>query len=54
MQIASEEIFGPVLSILEWDDEDAMLQAVNQVQFGLTAAIYTNDVSTAVRCANRV
>jgi betaine-aldehyde dehydrogenase len=31
-----------------------MLQAVNQVQYGLTAAIYTNDISTAFRCADQV
>jgi acyl-CoA reductase-like NAD-dependent aldehyde dehydrogenase len=54
MKIAMEEIFGPVLSIIAWDDEDAMMQAVNQVQYGLAAAIYTNDLSTAIRCANRV
>jgi acyl-CoA reductase-like NAD-dependent aldehyde dehydrogenase len=54
MRIAQEEIFGPVLSIIEWDDEAAMLHAVNQVQYGLTAAIYTNDISTAIRCADQV
>lgn len=54
MRIAIDEIFGPVLSVIDWDDEATMLQAVNQVQYGLTAAIYTNDISTAFRCADQV
>lgn len=54
MTIAREEIFGPVLSVLEWTDEDEMFRLVNDTEYGLTAAIYTNDVSTAIRAAARV
>lgn len=54
MRIAQEEIFGPVLSVITWNDEDTMLRAVNQVEYGLTAAVYTNDISTAIRAANRI
>jgi betaine-aldehyde dehydrogenase len=54
MRIASEEIFGPVLSILKWDDEVSMLQQVNAVDYGLTCAIWTNDLEKAHRAAQRV
>lgn len=54
MKIAQEEIFGPVLSIIEWDDEDTMIEMVNRVDYGLSAAIYTNDVSAAIRASHRV
>ena len=54
MRIASEEIFGPVLSILKWTDEDLMMEEVNGVDYGLTCAIWTNDLEKAHRAAQRV
>jgi betaine-aldehyde dehydrogenase len=54
MRIAREEIFGPVLSIFKWSDEAKMLQQVNSVEYGLTASIWTNDLSTAHRTAAAV
>jgi betaine-aldehyde dehydrogenase len=54
MRIAREEIFGPVLSILKWSDEGKMLEQVNAVEYGLTASIWTNDLSTAHRTAAAV
>ncbi|WP_254694988.1 aldehyde dehydrogenase family protein [Antarctobacter heliothermus] len=54
MAIAHEEIFGPVLSIIRWSDEEEMLAHVNSVDYGLTAAIYTQDVSRAHRVARKV
>jgi betaine-aldehyde dehydrogenase len=54
MRIAKEEIFGPVLSIFKWSDETAMLRQVNAVEYGLTALIWTNDLSTAMRTAKMV
>jgi betaine-aldehyde dehydrogenase len=54
MRIAKEEIFGPVLSILKWSDEAKMLEQVNQVEYGLTCSIWTNDISTAHRTAATV
>jgi betaine-aldehyde dehydrogenase len=53
MRIASEEIFGPVLAILKWSDEEAMLDDVNGVDYGLTCAIWTNDLEKAHRTAQR-
>jgi betaine-aldehyde dehydrogenase len=54
MRIAREEIFGPVLSVIEWDDEDKMLEQVNAVDYGLTASIYTTSLATAHRASRRV
>lgn len=54
MTIAREEIFGPVLAILKWHDEAAMLRDVNGVDYGLTCSIWTNDLVRAHRTAQRV
>jgi betaine-aldehyde dehydrogenase len=54
MRIGKEEIFGPVLSIFEWRAEDEMLAQVNQVEYGLTCSIWTNDLATAHRVAAAV
>lgn len=52
--LAREEVFGPVLSIFRWSDESELLAAVNRVRYGLTAAIWTNDLSRALRLASQV
>ena len=54
MRIAREEIFGPVVAILRWNDEGRMLRDVNAVEYGLTCSIWTNDISTAHRTAMQV
>lgn len=54
MQIAREEIFGPVLSVLRWSDEASLYDAVNSVEYGLTASIWTKDLATAHRAASAV
>jgi betaine-aldehyde dehydrogenase len=54
MRIASEEIFGPVMAILPWNDADDMLAEVNSLQYGLTAAIVTNHLDRAMETAERV
>ena len=51
MKIAREEIFGPVLSVMKWDDEAAMIRDVNAVEVGLTCSIWTNDLNAALRTA---
>ncbi len=54
MKIEQEEIFGPVMGVLSWDDEATMLREVNDVEFGLCANIWTNDIGTAMRMADAV
>lgn len=54
MRIGSEEIFGPVMSIMSWSDENEMIDIANGVMYGLTASIITNDLAAAMRTAERV
>ena len=54
MRIAREEIFGPVVSVLRWKDEDDMLARVNALEYGLTCSIWTHDLDRAHRLASRV
>ena len=54
MRIAREEIFGPVVSILRWSDEDDLVARVNALDVGLTASIWTHDLDRAHRLASRV
>ncbi len=54
MSIAREEIFGPVLAIQRWDTlQDAITQA-NATDYGLTAALWTNDLKAALAAAGQI
>jgi aldehyde dehydrogenase (NAD+) len=48
-RIGQEEIFGPVLSVIPVADFDAALTALNGTRYGLSASIFTRDVSRAFR-----
>jgi aldehyde dehydrogenase (NAD+) len=50
-QIMKEEIFGPVVNINVFEEEADVIQLVNATEFGLYAAVYTRDVSRAMRMA---
>lgn len=54
MRIAREEIFGPVLSVFSWRDEDATIELANSTEYGLTAAVWTNDIKRALKAARKV
>jgi acyl-CoA reductase-like NAD-dependent aldehyde dehydrogenase len=47
MTIATEEIFGPVLSIITFDTEQEAIAIANETEYGLAAAIWTQDLSRA-------
>ncbi len=54
MQIAQEEIFGPVLAVTMWDDEEKMLEQANGVPYGLCGGIWTSNLRTAHKTAQRL
>ncbi|WP_299636899.1 betaine-aldehyde dehydrogenase [uncultured Ruegeria sp.] len=49
MTIAREEIFGPVMSVLDFETEEEVMARVNDTEFGLAAGVFTNDLTRAHR-----
>jgi len=54
MTIAREEVFGPVLSVLTFRDEDEAVRVANDCEFGLMANLWTSDGGRALRVARRL
>ncbi len=54
MKIVDEEIFGPVLSVIAFDDADEAVRLANQTMYGLAAGIWTKDIHKAFRVARAV
>jgi betaine-aldehyde dehydrogenase len=54
MTIAQEEIFGPVLSIIPYDDEEDAVRKANDTIYGLAGAVWSGDVERAKRVARRL
>lgn len=54
MRIAQEEVFGPVLSVIRFSDEDEALAIANDVRFGLGSGVWTSDIGRAIRMSERI
>jgi acyl-CoA reductase-like NAD-dependent aldehyde dehydrogenase len=51
MRIAQEEVFGPILSIIEFDTEDQAIEIGNNIAYGLVAGVWTQNIGRAMRMA---
>jgi len=54
MKIAQEEIFGPVLATLSFDDVDQVVELANRSPYGLAAAVWTRDIKKAYQVSRRL
>jgi betaine-aldehyde dehydrogenase len=54
MAIAREEIFGPVMSVLEFSDEDEVIARANDTEFGLAAGVFTADIARGHRVIGQI
>jgi betaine-aldehyde dehydrogenase len=54
MSIVREEIFGPVMSLLTFNDEEEVIERANATEFGLSAGVFTNDLTRAHRVIARL
>ncbi|WP_175693236.1 aldehyde dehydrogenase family protein [Burkholderia ambifaria] len=54
MRLWREEVFGPVLSVARWRNVDEVIEMANDTEYGLSAAIWTNDIRQALNTARRI
>src|SRR5262249_50957166 len=54
MTVAQEEIFGPVVTIIPFEDEKDAIRLANDTRYGLMATVWTQDMARALRVAGRI
>ncbi len=54
MRIACEEVFGPVLSVIKFKDDEDAIQIANDSKFGLAAGVWTNDMRRSIMMSDRL
>jgi acyl-CoA reductase-like NAD-dependent aldehyde dehydrogenase len=54
MRVQTDEIFGPVVTVTEFDDFDAALEAANDSRYGLNAGVYTSNIAKALKATRRL
>jgi acyl-CoA reductase-like NAD-dependent aldehyde dehydrogenase len=54
MRIAREEVFGPILSVMRWSDPEQAIAMANDVEYGLTASLWSANINTALTTAQRL
>ncbi|ASG68672.1 hypothetical protein CDV26_09975 [Francisella halioticida] len=54
MRIAQEEVFGPVLSVIKFSDEEEVVKLANDITYGLASGIWTTSMQRAIRVSNQI
>jgi aldehyde dehydrogenase (NAD+) len=54
MRIAQEEIFGPILSVIPFDDDDEAIAIANDIPFGLAGGVWSGNISRAMHAAQKI
>ena len=54
MRLYTEEVFGPVISIMPVDGADEAVRVANDTEYGLSAAVFSEDVPEALEIAQRI
>jgi aldehyde dehydrogenase (NAD+) len=54
MRIAQEEVFGPVLSVLRFSDEEEAIEIANDIKYGLAAGVWTQNLKRAITVSERL